>query len=84
MMAALDFLTKHFFVLSTAITSLLTAGTFIFVVSYISVFDFCIIYIIEYTDILNFFRSIGYRIWHSNITIPGVENNYYVYTDYKK
>jgi hypothetical protein len=59
-MAVLDFLTKHFLVLSTAITSLLTAGTFIFVVSYISVFDFGIILIIEYTDILKFvFIALG-------------------------
>ena|ERR1700730_4034217 len=54
MVPVLDFLTKHFAVLSTAITSILTAVTFIFIFSYISVFDFGIIWIIEYTDILKF------------------------------
>jgi hypothetical protein len=60
MVPLLDFLTKHFLVLSTVITSLLTALTFIFIVSYVSVFDVSIIWIIEYTDILKFvFISLG-------------------------
>jgi hypothetical protein len=60
MVALLDFLTKHFLVLSTVITSLLTALTFIFIVSYVSVFDFSIVWIIEYSDILKFiFIALG-------------------------
>jgi hypothetical protein len=60
MVAVLDFFTKYFLVLSTAITSLLTAMTFIFIVSYLSVFDYSITLIIEYQDILKFvFISLG-------------------------
>jgi hypothetical protein len=54
MVGVLDFLTKHFWVLSTAITSLLAAVTFLFISSYLSVFDYSLIFIIEYTDILKF------------------------------
>ena len=60
MVAVLDFLTKHFLVLSTVITSLLTAIIFIFIASYLSVFDKNIIWIIEYTDIIKFiFITLG-------------------------
>jgi hypothetical protein len=60
MMAVLDFLTKYFLVLSTVITSLLTAIIFIFIASYLSVFDKNIILIIEYTDIIKFiFITLG-------------------------
>lgn len=60
MVQVLEFCTKHFLVLSTVITSLLTSITFIFIVSYLSVFDFSIIWIIEYTDIVKFvFIALG-------------------------
>jgi len=54
MVGVLDFLTKHFWVLSTAITSLLAAVTYFFIYSYLSVFDYSLIFIVESTDVLKF------------------------------
>jgi hypothetical protein len=72
MVAVLDFLTKHFLVLSTVITSVMTASTLIFIASYLSMFDFSLTLIIEYTDILKFvFIALGIASWLA-LTILGL------------
>jgi hypothetical protein len=50
----LDFLTKNFAVISAAITGLAACMAMAFLFAYLSVFDWNLIWIVEYTDIIKF------------------------------
>jgi hypothetical protein len=81
MVGVLDFLTKHFLVLSTAITALLAGVTFLFITSYLSVFDsgLGLIFIIEYADILKFTLILLSIVAGVSSAIWGIVNNFYLY-----
>jgi hypothetical protein len=69
---AFDFATKHFAVLSVAITVFGATMAIIFIAAYLRVFDWRIIWIIEYADVLKVglivvavFSGFSYYIWSS-------------------
>jgi hypothetical protein len=69
---AFDFATKHFAVLSVAITVFGATMAIIFIAAYLRVFDWRIIWVIEYADVLKVglivvavFSGFSYFIWSS-------------------
>ena len=69
---AFDFATKHFAVLSVAITVFGATMAIIFIAAYLRVFDWKIIWVIEYADVLKIglivvalFSGFAYFIWSS-------------------
>ncbi len=50
----LDFLTKNFAVISAATTGVAACMAMVFLFAYLSVFDWNLIWIVEYTDIIKF------------------------------
>ncbi len=64
----LDFITKYFAVLSAAMTGLAASISMAFLFGYLSVFDWSLIWLIEYPDILKFWL-IGVAILSTSITV---------------
>jgi hypothetical protein len=69
---ALDFVTKHFAVLSVAMAIFGATAAIIFIAAYLRVFDWRAIWIIEYSDVLKIglliialFSGFSYYIWSS-------------------
>jgi hypothetical protein len=68
--AALDFVTKHFAILSVAMAIFGATAAVIFIAAYLTVFDWRAIWIIEYSDVLKIglliialFSGFSYYIW---------------------
>jgi hypothetical protein len=53
--STLDFLTKHFFVLSLALALVASAISMLFLAAYLSVFDWTMVWLVEYADLTKFF-----------------------------
>jgi prepilin signal peptidase PulO-like enzyme (type II secretory pathway) len=51
----LDFLTKHFLVLSSVVIGVASAISMLFLAAYLAVFDWSLIWLIEYTDLAKLF-----------------------------
>jgi hypothetical protein len=74
----LDFLTKHFAVLSAGLTGLAATLAMIFVFAYLSVFDWNLIWIIEYPDIIKFcLIGIGIASGSAVVTFWWIEDIYH-------